>query len=116
MILLLLMFLPLLSYGGDDFAGHAGLRELFVFGRSSCGFDDTSGMVPSFCNPEHKEWITEAGWHDLLRNFADTSRLAEDADLEKKLLWLYIPDWTKNGMMSEIKSIPDKGLSDTPYW
>ena len=50
------------------------------------------------------------------------SLLSEDADActdslrEKELLWLYIPDWTKDGMMSEIKSIPHTVLEDTPYW
>lgn len=62
-------------------------------------------------------WITEEGWNDLLRNFADTSRLSEDAELEKELLWLYIPDWNKNGMMSEIESISKEDLDDdSPYW
>ena len=106
------MFLPLLSYGGDDFASHAGLRQLFIFGRSSCGV--AGDASDSFCNPSHVDWISEDGWNDLLRKFVDASRKSEESDLERKLLWLYIPDWKKNGMMSEIKSIPD--LEGNDYW
>jgi hypothetical protein len=35
-VLLMLMVLPLLTYGEIDYSSEYGLRELFWFGRSSC--------------------------------------------------------------------------------
>lgn len=39
---------------------------------------------------------------------------------KKELLWIYIPDYMKNGAMNSIKSIPNKKINGeedpVPYW
>jgi hypothetical protein len=100
-ILMLLMVLPILTYQGYNYTSHSGLRDLFWFGRSSCKVEGTS---PSFCRGEN--WITKEGWEEQLRLFIMSQRNGENSEVEKKLIWLYIPDFNKNGMMSSIRSVP----------
>lgn len=46
--------------------------------------------------------------------------MIDDSTLEKinkkELLWLYIPDFEKNGAMDHIKSIPGVNEGDPPFW
>ena len=66
-------------------------------------------------------WITERGWIELLQMYVTASSIPEGADNTWKVLWLYIPDYTKVGKMSEISKVPMAGQTfesmEAPfYW
>jgi hypothetical protein len=102
-ILLLLMVLPLLSYQGNNYSTLSGLREVFWVGSSSCEKIDG---IETLCNDA--TWITEEGWHEKLRHFILSQRTSEGEELQKDLLWLYVPDFTKGGVLVSIPSVPDR--------
>lgn len=115
-VLLLLMVLPLFTASEIDYSGEYGLREAFWFGRSSC--TDEGGF---YCN--RGTWITKEGWRELLRGLtrsAQASEVGEDDQLvlinRKELLWLFLPDFEKNGAMDHIVSIPGLNEGDEPFW
>lgn len=125
-ILMLLMFIPIFTYPGGNFSSESGLRELFDVGVSHCnkGLDESYG---EFTLCESRDLITAAGWHQKLRNYVLSSCQSDKGEqLNKKLLWLFVPDWEKDGQMSSITSIPaEKGrknklnvFTDDPdvYW
>ena len=114
-VLLMLMILPLFTLPEIDYSGEYALRDAFWFGRSSC--KDPNGF---FCSQE--EWITSEGWQEILRGMTRNAqeRVMEDGRLttvnKKELLWLYLPDFEKNGAMDEIKEIKSKNPDDPPFW
>jgi len=121
-VLLMLMVLPLLSPSEIDYSSEYGLRELFWMGRSNCikpavaSFDDKDvsrqqqfDNTSFFCGETAQPWISEQGWFELLRYFTTASQIPEAADPTWTLLWLYVPDYTKNGQMSAIEYIPQPG-------
>jgi len=42
-------------------------------------------------------WITEKGWIELLQMYTSASSIPEGEDLSWEVLWLYIPDFNKQG-------------------
>lgn len=60
-ILLLLMFIPVFTYQGNNYAAHSGLRELFNIGISNCYESIDEKSVDSFC--QNQELVTKEGWH-----------------------------------------------------
>ena len=119
-ILGLLMALPVLAYAPDDYTANSGLRELFWFGRSSCESIDDEKPSP-FCNSP--TWITPDGWEEKLRQFVLSHRGSEgETELSKRLLWLYVPDFNKNGALNTIESVGRAGSpksgdqQDEPLW
>ena len=111
-VLLMLMVLPLLTFGEIDYSSEYGIRELFWFGRSSCA----NALGDFYC--DDPAWLTTDGWHELLREYVESSHAVEEDTLTKEVLWLYIPDFTKNGRMSNVSSIPQPvgSNSTAPYW
>jgi len=106
-ILGLLMALPVLAYAGADYTGGSGLRELYRFGTSVC---QPREGIESFCDGE--TWLTPEGWEEKLRQYVLSHRGSEEFEtVSKGLLWLYVPDFTKNGAMNSIESISNKGIS-----
>lgn len=115
------MTLPILTYSGTDYTAVSGLREIFWFGRSKCQSDDG---VESFCYND--EWITKEGWEQKLREFVLSHRPSADTkEVSKELLWLYVPDYSQNGVITSIKKIKDIGYDynqkkiiskDTMFW
>lgn len=119
-VLLMLMVLPLLSYSEIDYSSEFGMRELFWFGRSSCKNVTTVGDrnevvdTPDFyCTEE--PWITEEGWHEMLRGYTKSSREDDASEVTKELLWLYIPSFMDQGRMTTIRDIPDESGNGT-FW
>lgn len=110
------MILPLFTLPEIDYAGEYALRDAFWFGRSSC--KDPEGF---FCKNQ-QEWITRDGWHEILRGITRTAqeRVMKNGKLtainKKDLLWLYLPDFEKDGAMDEIKVIKSKDPNDPPFW
>ena len=109
-ILLLLMVLPLLSYSGYNYTTLSGLREIFWFGMSSCR--PTEGVI-SLCTDS--DWLTTEGWYEKLRMYILSQRSSEVDDVEKELLWLYVPDFTKKGILYSIESVPER-FGSTLMW
>lgn len=107
-ILGLLMALPVLAYAPDDYTADTGLRELFWFGRSSC---QSSTEDNPFCE-NSVTWLTPEGWEEKLRQFVLSHRGSEgEEDLSKRLLWLYVPDFNRNGALNTIESVGWTGAS-----
>ena len=135
-VLLMLMVLPLLSPTEIDYSQEYGLRELFWMGRSNCISKEEERMDRSefnnmldsialdhsllklietdadeaddfYCGDgTQQSWVTTEGWMYLLRMYASAASVPEGSTPSWELLWLYIPDYTRNGRMGEIKSIP----------
>lgn len=62
-----------------------------------------------FCNMSSEPWVTDKGWIELLQMYTSASSIPEGSDLTWQVLWLYVPDYNKQGMMAEIDKIPAKG-------
>ena len=99
-ILLMLMTLPILNPPSTDYSGIFALKKVFWFGRSSC--TDSSSY---FC--DRKPRISKDGWNEILRGM---TRASQDEEMvnRKKLLWLYVPDFTREGRLDHITDIKDR--------
>lgn len=89
-----------------DFSGEFILREVFWMGRSNCHDpQDPNGFE---CN--NAKWITKDGWHEVLRGLVDSAMddTGPKKIYKKKLLWLYVPDYERNGAIHDILSIPNR--------
>ena len=113
-ILLLLMVLPLLSYEGSNYTTLSGLREIFWFGSSSCKPIEGEDTNKSMCN--NVKWITKEGWEEKLRHFIESQKASERDLVEKELLWLYVPDFNKQGILDSIPAVPDRLDSSKMMW
>ena len=74
-----------------------------------------------FCDPTQTPWVTTEGWYEILRQYVVASALQEGGDKSWELLWLYVPDYTQQGIMSTIEVIPKFGnpyrIDDPdPFW
>lgn len=82
-------------------------------GRSNCNVPTTNYLTGATLLPSQQNtflcdgspgWVTREGWFELLRQFVTA------ADIEGAqtwtVLWLYIPDFTKQGQMNTIVNIP----------
>ena len=121
---MLLMVLPLLSFKGENHSAQAGLRELYRIGTSNCKHD---GIIDpnTMCNKY--DWVTKEGFKSKLRNYVNSQTYNDDGTVQdKELLWLFIPDFNNNGMLSSIKDVKDvvidpktksvKFSKDKVYW
>ena len=86
-VLGMLMVLPILTYSSEDFSSEYGIRQLFWYGRSSC--QNVKGEF--LCDKGN--WMTSNGWQEKLRQFIYASRGVETDDVERAVLWIYIPDY-----------------------
>ena len=107
--LLMLMILPLLSRSDIDYSINYALREVFWFGRSSC--TDPSGF---YCgNPT---WLaSDEGWYEVLRGVVRAAENQEQTKL-KEVLWIYVPDFRREGTLNSIKSVPNRAGEAGNYW
>jgi len=105
-VLLMLMVLPLLRRADQDYSGEHTLREVFWFGRSNC----VNGHDPNAFFCDHRDWITKEGWFETLRGLVSSAMDDSDGErvYKKKLLWVYAPDFERNGAIEEIKTIPNR--------
>ena len=80
----------------------------------------TSEQTSFFCDISEEPWITEEGWIELLQMYVKASAIPEDSDLTWEVLWLYVPDYNKQGQMAEIDKIPNSGQTfadmEAPYY
>ena len=65
-------------------------------------------------------WITERGWIELLQMYTSASSIPEGEPLTWEVLWLYVPDYNKQGQMAEIDKVPAPGQTfanmEAPYF
>ena len=99
-VLLLLMVLPAIQYQSEDSSIGYGLRQVFWFGRSNC-----NEIKGEFYCEDRIDWVTHEGWQSLLRGFVKTTSPSFEDEGVKSVLWMYVPDYDKQGLMSEIKNI-----------
>ena len=59
-----------------------------------------------FCGVENEPYVTTEGWFSLLQMYATAAEIPEGTKPTWELLWLYVPDYTRNGRMGEIEHIP----------
>ena len=104
-VLLMLMILPLLTYSEIDFSSEYALREVFWFGRSSCVSNTQNPSSIDFYCP-NKQWLTQEGWYEMLRGFLKAATADEGTDPDRQLIWIYLPDYNKQGRMSTIEYVP----------
>ena len=127
-MLLMLMVLPLLSPTEIDYSQEYGLRELFWMGRSNCVPQQETNLVHPvhdmdiiidheliqrietdtdvektdfYCDSTRDPYVTTEGWLALLRMYASAASV-QGQKPTWTLLWLYVPDYTRNGRMGEI--------------
>jgi len=100
-ILMLLMVLPILSFKGENYTAQAGLRNLYRIGISNCKHD---GVIDpdTMCNKYN--YVTKEGFESKLRHYVQSQSFNDDGtEIDKELLWLFIPDLHNHGMLSSIK-------------
>lgn len=116
-VLLMLMILPLLTFSETDYSSVYSIREIFWFGRSSCKPSSNPNSIDFYC-PKGKPWLTQEGWHEMLRGSLRASVATETDAPSRNLIWLYIPDFNKLGRMGTIPYIPASGknTSDGAFW
>lgn len=50
--------------------------------------------------------MTQEGWQRMLRNYVSAAGDTDGIDPDlRTVLWMYVPDFDKNGVMDEIKNI-----------
>ena len=59
--------------------------------------------------------MTEEGWYEILRGAVRASENNEK-ERKKEILWIYTPDFLKNGTMNDIRSIPNRKGEKGNYW
>ena len=71
----------------------------------------------TFCDHgEEEPWLTQAGWHEKLRQYVTAQRLSDADENYKDVLWLYIPDWARNGNIASINEVPTRYSQDEVLW
>ena len=117
-VLLMLMILPMLTSSETDFSQEYGLREIFWMGRSNCRTKNpppvftldlpdhvdehdiekpVNEMTSFYCDMTDEPWITEEGWVELLQMYVTASSIPEDSEKTWEVLWLYVPDYNRDG-------------------
>ena len=54
-------------------------------------------LTSFYCDMTDEPWITEEGWVELLQMYVTAASIPEDADNTWEVLWLYVPDYSKQG-------------------
>jgi hypothetical protein len=105
-VLLMIIFLPIMQVLPTDNTMYYGLQQIFWMGRSSCISDSQIA-----CSKSQRNWITEAGWYDLIYRYSKSSELEEGSENRLPLLWLKAPNYIHNGEVTEIHYVPDTSLN-----
>ena len=95
-ILLMFITYPFFTFSEAEKMTVWGLQMLFWYGRSSCELINGEFMCED-------EWVTKAGWNQLLIDYIEnpdptTTKLRE-------VVWLRVPDFERGGIMSDVKNI-----------
>lgn len=111
-VLLLLMVLPAISFTQVDNTFDYGIKQVFWFGRSNCNI--INGQF--FCG-DRVNWLTNDGWQSILRNFVQATSITDNSlQATKNVLWMYVPDFEKNGQMGEIQNVTRKYTQYAQAW
>ena len=112
LVLVLLMALPTITYSTFDVSHAYGLRHLFWFGRSNCN------VIEGDFKCDDKPWVTQAGWEEMLRKFISATRAgeSEDEELTKSVLWIHAPDFSRNGVIGDIKNVTNRHTEHAKVW
>ena len=60
--------------------------------------------------------MSKAGWEEHLRNFISAASAGEAEPLTKEVLWIYAPDFTRNGVIGDIKNVTKRETSYGQLW
>ena len=101
-VLLMLVLIPLLDAPETDNATYYGLQQLFWAGRSACSDPDYFG-----CSPNSKPFVNQKGWEDMVYFYSSSSQKSSGEDSRFPLLWLRVPDFTAEGKVQDITSVPN---------
>lgn len=105
------MALPAITYSTFDVSHQYGLRQLFWFGSSNC--KETN--EPQFAC-EKDQWMSKEGWEEHIRSFVTAARASDGELLAKEVLWIHVPDWTRNGVLSDIKNVTNRVTDHSTLW
>ena len=111
LVLVLLMALPAITYSTTDTSHVYGMRQLFWFGRSNCV------EIEGKFNCEKEQWMSQAGWEEHLRSFiAGASTVEAKTSLYKQVLWIHAPDYSRNGVIGDIKNVTNRITEYPKVW
>ena len=65
---------------------------------------------------DQEEWVTQEGWEEMQRHFVSAARASEEEVVQKKMLWLYVPDYNKKGRISSITNVTNAKTNFTTQW
>lgn len=100
-VLLMIIFVPIMQVSEDDNSGYFGLQFLFWIGRSSNNFNETSELG------SRSGWVNSSSncWADVVYRYSKSSQETDGTSTIYPLLWLRTTDYTKQGLITDIKSI-----------
>lgn len=106
------MVLPAITFNQVDYVFQYGIRQVFWFGRSNC--NEIGGQ---FHCDDRVNWLTDDGWQSLLRGYVSATGLTDGIEAGmKSVLWMYIPNFSTNGGMSEIRNITKQVTDNQQVW
>lgn len=52
--------------------------------------------------------MSKAGWEEHLRTFISAASAGESEPLTKEVLWIYAPDFNRQGVIGDIKNVTNR--------
>jgi len=60
--------------------------------------------------------MSKSGWEEHLRNFISAASAGESEPLAKEVLWIHAPDFTRYGVISDIKNVTKRETEYGQLW
>ena len=60
--------------------------------------------------------MSKAGWEEHLRNFISAASPGEAEPLSKEVLWIHVPDFTRRGVIGDIKNVTNRETHYGQLW
>ena len=60
--------------------------------------------------------MSKNGWEEHLRNFISAASPGEAEPLSKEVLWIYAPDFNRQGVIGDIKNVTNRETSYGQLW
>jgi len=60
--------------------------------------------------------MSKEGWEEHLRNFISAASPGESEDITKEVLWISAPDFTRFGVIGDIKNVTKRETQYVKLW
>ena len=60
--------------------------------------------------------MSKAGWEEHLRTFISAASAGESEPLTKEVLWIYAPDFNRQGVIGDIKNVTNRETEYEQLW